>query len=177
MRKQNHLHLPLQISSQEFQRIWESPGCARDVLFLHTAWTLQKTDIPYLHTNIHLKADLGGEGQKSHEGYIYGIKEKLLSGTDLTPSQNTFLSLTPIPLQGFSACSVVIHHLWPWQETAPPWLLRLYCYCGRTNGAGIETKTRGDRYGILPSDRQQSRAMSIPGSSRQSTGWQNNFSE
>lgn len=56
-------------------------------------------------------------------------------------------------------------------RTAPPWLPRLCCYCGRMNGAEIETKTRGEGYGISPSDRQQSRVMSIPGSSRQSEHW------
>lgn len=116
MSKQSHLYLPMQISSQEFKWTWESSGCATDVLLLHTARTLQKTNIPYLRTNIHLKADLGGEGQKLHEGYIYRINEKLLSGTDLTPSQNTFPSLTHTPLQGFSACSAGIHHWWPWQD-------------------------------------------------------------
>lgn len=53
-------------------------------------------------------------------------------------------------------------------RTGPPWLPRLQCYCGRMNGAGIEIKTRGEEYQIPPSDIQQSRAMSIPGSSRQS---------
>lgn len=116
MSKQSHLYFPVHISSQELKRIWESAGCATDVLFLHTAQILQKTNIPYLHTNIPLKAHLGGEGQKLHKGYIYCIEEKLLSGPDLTLSQNTFLSLTHIPLQGFSAWGVVICHWWPWQH-------------------------------------------------------------
>lgn len=100
----------MQISTQEFER---NSGSATDEFLLHSAKTLQRTNIPYFHAEICLRYDQGGVGQKLYEGCVYCFKEKLVSGTDLRPSQNTFPTLTHILLQGFPVCKLGIHHWWP----------------------------------------------------------------
>lgn len=75
---------------------------------------------------------------------------------------------SPILLCRDSQPAVLASMIGGLDRSGPSWLPRMQCYCGRMNRAGIEIKTRGEEYQIPPSDIQQSRAMSIPGSSRQS---------
>lgn len=159
MSKLCHLYLSMQISSQEFMRIWESLGCATDVLFLHTAQTLQKTNMPYLPSNIHLKVDLGEERQKDTSAVL---KKNYFQVQTWYPARTHFCP-SPVLLYRDSQPEVVSPITGGIDRTAPPWLPRLYCHCGRMNDRDQDKR---EGYGIPASDRQQNRA--IPGSSTQS---------
>lgn len=154
-----------------------SSGCATDVLLLHTAWTQQKTNMPYLHTNIHLKADLGGEDKSYIKDTSTVLKKNDFQVQARHPARPHFCP-SPIFLCRDSQPAVLSSITGGLDRTAPPWLPRLYCYCGRMNGAGIETKTRREGYEAPPSDSRAERASQAAADSQSTgTGRENNFSE